>query len=86
MQPIANLIQLPRASPTKATGKAARRKLVISELEQLTGIKDVWRYLIAPVYIQTDWLEEWKQGIILKRGGRKEKAEYLMELIKGTRK
>lgn len=66
--------------------KAARRKLIIEDIEKIIGKTGIWRWFAFPIYIPTEWIEEWKQGLILKEGREKEKRDYLFELIMQCRK
>lgn len=66
----------------KPIGKRARRNLIIKDIENLIGGKDIWRFLNFPIYIPTEWLESWKEPLILHRGN---KSDKLWELLKESR-
>jgi len=83
-----NRIQKPVTVKVKVTGEAARRKLVISELEQIVGWDDkngkypLWRRFKWPIHIPTQWLEGWKEDLQTMYGSKFDKQKKLLELVK----
>lgn len=76
-----------------ATGEAARRKLVIKDIEQLIGWDDkdgkyplYKRFLFPLPVIPTKWLEGWKDVLIITNGGKWEKKQKLFQLLEEARK
>lgn len=84
--------KLPESPPkTKATGKAAHRKYILEELKRLIDWDDtkvekpLWRWFQFPTPIPTEWIEGWKDDVILHSGNKKKRKDKLFELLKESR-
>lgn len=62
--------------------KAARRKIAIQDIEKIIGQKNIWKWFSFPIYIPTEWIEGWKETLILHTG---KKSDKLFELLKASR-
>lgn len=86
-----NRIQKP-ITITVSKGEKEKRKYIITEIERLVawdskdGQFPLWRQFQFPIRIPTDWLEGWKDGLILFYGNKWAKKCELFRLIKESKK
>jgi hypothetical protein len=73
-------------SPPSKAWKRERRKLVIEDIEKLIDQKGVWKWFSFPIYIPTEWLEGWKDTLVVHSAIPKKRGEKLFELLETVRK